>query len=93
MAAQMETLQEMKANVIKAQDQIKRLTAVCWKLAKERDDLTKERDALAEDNLAFERRTQPKSISEAQLTGSPHPPPPSRLAATARSASCAAAWA
>ena len=57
MTAKMESWQELKANVLKAQDQIKRLTAVCWKLSKERDDLTKERDALAEDNLNLQLET------------------------------------
>ena len=50
MTAKMESWQELKANVLKAQDQIKRLTAVCWKL-------TKERDALAEDNLNLQLET------------------------------------
>jgi regulator of replication initiation timing len=49
--------QQMKANVIQAQDQIKRLSTVCWKLAKERDDLTKERDALLEDNVNLQVET------------------------------------
>ena len=49
--------QQMKANVIQAQDQIKRLSTVCWKLAKERDDLTKERDALLEDNINLQVET------------------------------------
>ena len=57
MTAKMESWQELKANVLKAQDQIKRLTAVCWKLAKERDDLTKERDELAEDNVNLQLET------------------------------------
>ena len=50
MTAKMESWQELKANVLKAQDRIKRLTAVCWKL-------TKERDALAEDNLSLQLET------------------------------------
>lgn len=50
MTAKMESWQELKANVLKAQDQIKRLTAECWKL-------TKERDALAEDNLNLQLET------------------------------------
>ena len=57
MATQQKLLQEMKANVIQAQDQIKRLSTVCWKLAKERDDLTKERDALLEDNIKLQVET------------------------------------
>ena len=32
-------------------------TAVCWKLAKERDDLAKERDALLEDNINLQVET------------------------------------
>ena len=50
MTAKMESWQELKANVLKAQDQIKRLTTMCWKL-------TKERDALAEDNLNLQLET------------------------------------
>ena len=41
----------------RAQDRIKHLTAVCSKLAKERDDLTKERDELAEDNINLQVET------------------------------------
>ena len=57
-------LEEMKANIERARDQIKRLTTVAHKLAKERDELAKERDELAkerdelaEDNIKLQVET------------------------------------
>ena len=57
MTGKMPVLEEMKANIERARDQIKRLTTVAHKLAKERDALTKERDELAEDNVKLQVET------------------------------------